>query len=150
MSKQKEFKAGDYVLFTPESNKERCEIVNVKGVFGDDYHVTFSDGTTWPVEKRLLKLFEISAGPWIEGRPTLAGFYNADFKIDSIGSKWNSFFDGDWSWLFAQTYADINFIAAVTKKTHHPLRKIRYRRQSPEYVAWLRARNLPVGEVHEE
>ena len=93
---------------------------------------------------------EISEGPWIEGRPTLAGFYNADFIIDSIGDGWNSFFDGNWSWLFTPTYCDVNFIVAITKKKHHFLRKIKYRRQSKEYAAWLRARNLLVGEMHGE
>ena len=151
MSKQKEFKAGDYVLFTPESNNERCEVGIVQGVVGNDIHVMLNDAT-WLVEKRLLQLFEISAGPWIKGKPKLHGFYNADLMYSSDAMKWFRYFHGVWSTPIkentsAQTIEYLHFTESVINAMEQGTM---YRAQSKEYAAWLRARNLSVGEVHEE
>ena len=145
MSKQKEFKAGNYVLFTPESNKERCEIGIVQGVVKNDIHVMLSDGT-WPVQKSLLNLFEISAGPWIRRVPTLAGWYNTKFTdIIDFYRYYSAGFVSDPVWVKEKKE---NLLLAI--KEEQATEGMTFRRQSPEYAAWLRAKGLPVGEVHEE
>ena len=146
MSKQKEFKTGDYVLFTPESNKERCEIRIVQGVVKNDIHVMLNDGT-WAVEKSLLKLFEIGAGDWVRGKPKKDGWYNC-----SIVGAYDVFrfcVAKEVSQCFTK-HSNINarLVEPDFYANNHSL--IAYRRQSLRYAAWLRARNLPVGEVHGE
>ena len=151
MSKQKDFKFGDYVLFTPESNKERCEIGIVQGVVKNDIHVMFSDGT-WPVQKSLLNLFEISAGPWIKGKPKLSGFYNADLMYSSDAMKWFRYFHRAWSTPITEDASaqTIKYLHTIESAINAMEQGTMYRAQSKEYAAWLRARNLSVGEVHEE
>ena len=146
MSKQKEFKDGDCVLFTPESNNERCAIGIVKGVVGDDCHLNFSDGFSWTVEKHLLKSFQISAGPWINGAPTLAGWYSA--KFTDIIDFYRYYSAGFVSVPVWKNEKKESLLSAIKEK--QSTQGMSFRRQSPEYATWLRDRNLPVGEVHGE
>ena len=40
-------------------------------------------------------------------------------------------------------------ISGIERSACNDCVDMQYRRQSPEYAAWLRAKGLPVGEVHD-
>ena len=95
--------------------------------------------------------FEISAGPWIKGDPLRAGWYDTVLNNKNVASNTFRYF-----WLmwrvpvskFASAEEAGN--CAMYLEDLYVSTLISYRRQSPEYAAWLRAKGLPVGEVHGE
>ena len=91
---------------------------------------------------------EISAGPWVKGLPLREGFYETR-SAESFCPMYIRFFrEAKWSVGVHKTSG----LAAVNRTALYITyaAKIKYRRQSPEYAARLRAKGLPVGEVHGE
>lgn len=91
---------------------------------------------------------KISSGPWIKGLPSREGFYETRSPQDFFPMYIRFLHKTQWSVGIHKTSG----LAAVSGTdlyiTH--AQNIKYRRQSPEYAARLRAKGLPVGEVHGE
>lgn len=91
--------------------------------------------------------FEISAGEWVKGKPKKDGWYNC--SIVCAYDVYRFCVDKEASQGFTK-HSNIraNIVKPDYYGNNHP--RIAYRRQSQEYAAWLRAKGLPVGEVHGE